>query len=457
MAGTGGSVSARDSRDRLYATVTGRRQLSLLTCAAALLGLTALGLYRQKRDDIDGFVIVAVVQAAVYLLSVGLVWNRRTSWRALAVILAVAALLRLPVLCAPPYLSSDIYRYVWDGRVEGAGINPYRYVPVDPQLDRLRDSQIFPRINRSTYARTIYPPVAEGIFFVVTRISQSLIAMKTAMVVFEAITIAALLRLLDAAGLPSGRIVVYAWHPLPIWEFAGSGHIDAALIALVALALWARRQGRVGLAGFALAGATLVKFYPAVLLPALFGRREWRAPIAFVAALILGYLPFIGAGWGVLGFLPGYVKEEGFTANGAGFFLWNLLQALPPFSGLSTLVYLSGAAIILAALAATIAFTNTPRTDRFAGAALLAGAFMFLLSPHYPWYFAWLIIFVCFAPYISLLWLTNAAFLLYLVQVGSPLMREGYRQLVESVIYGPFALLAVFDVWRLQRRATQRI
>jgi alpha-1,6-mannosyltransferase len=431
------------------------RLFSLLACAAALLALTAVGLYQQKRNDIDGFVMVALVQAAVYLLSVGLVWNRRTSWRALVVILAVAALSRLLVLCAPPYLSSDIYRYVWDGRVEGAGINPYRYIPVDPHLDRLRDPQIFPRINRSTYAPTIYPPLAEGIFLAVARISQSLVAMKAAMAVFEAITVAALLRLLKAAGLPPGHILVYAWHPLPIWEFAGSGHIDAALIALVVLALWARRQGRAWLAGLALAGATLVKFYPVVLLPAVYRRWEWRLPIAFVVAAVLGYLPFIGAGWGVLGFLPGYVKEEGFTANGSGFFLWSLLQTLPPCAGLSALVYLSIALMILAALAVAVAFTDTPRTDRFAGAALLAGAFMFLLSPHYPWYFAWLIIFPCFAPYVSLLWLTNAALLLYLVQVGTPLVREGYRLLVESVIYGPFALLAVFDVWRLGRRAAQ--
>jgi hypothetical protein len=111
--------------------------------------------------------------------------------------------------------------------------------------------------------------------------------------------------------------------------------------------------------------------------------------------------------------------------------------------------------MIFAALAAAVAFTDTPRTDGFAGAALLAGAFMFLVSPHYPWYFAWLIIFPCLTPYVSLLWLTNAALLLYLVQVGTPLMREGYRLLVESVIYGPFAVLAALDVWRLRRRTAQ--
>jgi alpha-1,6-mannosyltransferase len=435
--------------------VTRRRLLALEACAAVLLGLTALGLVQQRRDDIDRFVAVAMAQALIYLLSVALVWNTGTSRRALVMILAVAGLLRLPVLCAPPYLSTDIYRYIWDGRVEGAGINPYRYVPVDPHLEQLRDRQIFPRINRSTYAPTIYPPVAEAIFFVVTRLSQSLIAMKAAMVAFEAITIAVLLRLLIDAGLPPGRILVYAWHPLPIWEFAGSGHIDGALIALVVLALWLRRRSRGWLAGIALAGATLAKLYPAVLVPALFRGREWRVPIAFAAAVILGYLPFIGAGLGVLGFLPGYAKEEGFTANGAGFFLWNLLRAYPPFTELPTIVYLAGAATIFAALSAAVAFAGKPRNDELACAAMLAGAFTFLLSPHYPWYFGWLIIFGCFAPWLSLLWVTNASLLLYLVQVDSPLTREGYRMPIESVIYGPFAILALFDVWRRRRRAAR--
>ena len=430
--------------------MTSPRLYLLLICAAALFGLTLLGLYLQKHDQLDHFVLIGMAQAVIYLLSVGLVWNRETSGRMLAMIIAVAALLRLPVLLAPPYLSTDIYRYVWDGRVQGAGINPYRYIPADPHLEQLRDLRIFPHINRSGYAPTIYPPVAEAIFFAVTRASQSLIAMKTAMVAFEAITVAVLLRLLGSAGLPAGNVLVYAWHPLPIWEFAGSGHIDAALVALVVLALWARQQEQGWLAGLALAGATLAKLYPAVLLPALYRRREWRVPMAFSAAMILGYLPFIGAGWGVLGFLPGYVQEEGFTTRGQGFFLWNLLQTSPPLSGLPTLVYLIGAAAILAVLAAVIAFTDRPRTDQLGAAALLAGAFLFLLSPHYPWYFAWLIVFTCLAPYLSLLWLTIAAFLLYLVQFGSPLVQEGYRLPVEAAIYLPFAALALVDIRRLR-------
>src|SRR6202043_1141157 len=118
----------------------------------------------------------------------------------------------------PPYLSTDVYRYVWDGRVIAAGINPYRYVPADPQLESLRDPDIFPNINRADSAVTIYPPTAEAIFLAVTRVSESVTAMKAAMVGFEMINCALLVWLLAAEGLPAGRVVVYAWHPLPLSE-----------------------------------------------------------------------------------------------------------------------------------------------------------------------------------------------------------------------------------------------
>jgi len=434
--------------------VTRCRLLLLLCCATTLLGLTLLGLRLQAHDDIGGFVAVAVAQGAVYLLAVGLVWNLRSRCRRLALlVLAVAAVLRLPVLLAPPYLSTDIYRYVWDGRVEAAGINPYRYIPVDPHLDRLRDPEIFPRINRNNYAPTIYPPAAEAIFFLVTRVSQSLVAMKAAMVIFDVATIAVLLRLLDEAALPPARVLVYAWHPLPIWEFAGSGHIDAAMILFVVLALWAARCGKGWLAGLALAGATLVKLYPALLFGALYRRWDWRMPAAFTAAVVLFYLPFIGVGWRVFGFLPGYAGEEGFTAAGAGFYPWSLLQRMPAFAGLSAQWYIAGALVVLAALALAVVFAPRPRDREFVDATLLAGTFMFLLSPHYPWYFAWLIVFACFAPWLSLLWLTNASFLLYLVPVGSHLVETSRRLLVEGMIYGPFVMLALVDLWRRRDRA----
>src|SRR5215469_5685831 len=155
----------------------GWRPWALAAIGALLLLLTGLGLWRQHVYDTDGFILVALVQGALYLAAVALTWRGSLSRRALIGVFAVAALMRLVVLLAPPYLSDDINRYVWDGRVQGAGISPYRYIPADPHLAALRDETVFPKINRADYAPTIYPPVAEYIFFLGTRLSQSPTAM----------------------------------------------------------------------------------------------------------------------------------------------------------------------------------------------------------------------------------------------------------------------------------------
>jgi alpha-1,6-mannosyltransferase len=431
------------------------RLIALAASGAALLALTGLALLFQRQNELDGFLAVALVQGAVYLVAVWSVWNGGASRRVVLAIAAVAALMRIPVVCAPPYLSTDVYRYVWDGRVTAAGISPYRYVPADPQLETLRDPDIFPQINRAGSAVTIYPPAAEAIFLAVTRVSESVTAMKAAMVGFEIITFALLVRLLAAEGLPAGRVVVYAWHPLPLWEFASSGHIDAALIALVAAALWVARRGHGGLAGLFLAGATLTKFYPAVLLPALYRRWGWAMPAAFAAAILVGYLPFIGVGWRVFGFLGGYAGEEGFDAGGTGFYPLGLLRQLRPLAALSGRAYAVGAIAILVALGAAILFIRDTGRSPFAAATLFATTFMVLVSPHYPWYFAWLIVFACFARSLALLWLTTTCLLLYLVPVESHIVRDAPRLAVESMIYGPFAALAVVDLWYHHRRATR--
>jgi alpha-1,6-mannosyltransferase len=289
----------------------------------------------------------------------------------------------------------------------------------------------------------------------VTRVGESVTAMKAAMVAFEAIAIALLLALLVSSGQPGSRILAYAWHPLPVWEFAGSGHIDAALIALVALGLWGRVARARWLTGLALAGGTLIKLYPAVLFPALWRRGNWRMPVVFAAAVALAYLPFLAVGWRVFGFLPGYMAEEGF-ATGGGFYLLSALRTIAPFGEPLEILYLAAAAALLLGLAAYVVFSRAAAGDPVFGAALLATAFMFLVSPHYPWYFAWLLAFVCFIPPASVMWLTVASFLLYLVPMGSQLVRDRHRLIVESALYVPFVVLAAIDLWRWHLRGLDR-
>src|SRR5690348_12224079 len=121
----------------------------------------------------DNYYMAMTMPAGFVALAAARVAERAPLKQALLAIIAIAVVSRGFLLAHEPLLSTDIYRYIWDGKVQAAGINPYRYVPADEALKALRDSAIFPNINRADYAVTIYPPVAQMFFFVVTRLGDS--------------------------------------------------------------------------------------------------------------------------------------------------------------------------------------------------------------------------------------------------------------------------------------------
>jgi alpha-1,6-mannosyltransferase len=414
----------------------------LAALAAALLALSVFGAAALWRADHPAAGLTSLLQTPIYAVAAWLVLARPTAAAisgrtALAGILLVGLAMRLIVLPSPP-ASSDIYRYVWDGRVQAAGINPYRYLPADEVLRPLRDEAIYPHINRATYAPTIYPPAAQLVFFAATRISETAVFMKTVMLAFEGLAVWAILQLLAARGLPATRVLLYAWHPLPLWQFAGDGHVDAMAIAFLLLAFVAADRRSPILSGIALAAGVLVKYFPAVTGPAIYKRWDWRLPAAFAAALGLLYLPYIGVGTKVFGFLGGYVAEEGFE-QGSGIFLWQLAGSflrLPPdaFS-----FYFPLAAVVMVVLGLAVLFRRSEPKADLAAAMLLAVAFMVLFSPHYPWYFIWLIPFVCIHPRVSVIYLTCAADYLH-VSNWPPSLGDGL------VIYGGFALMLALEL-----------
>ena len=419
----------------------------LVLTGCILLALNMACLYLQQRNNLPWFVGAVLVEGAIYLVAVRLVLIERGP-RFLTVVLLFAVLLRIGAVFAPPYLSDDIYRYVWDGRVQAAGINPYRFVPDSPQLERLQDDRIYPRINRSDYAPTIYPPVAQFIFLAATRVSESITWMKMVMVGFEALTVWALIRLLVSLGLPAERVLIYAWNPLTIWEFAGSGHIDAAAIAFLVLTLWARRRNLPALTGITLACATLVKFYPAVIFPALYRRWDWKMPAGFAATVILAYAPYAKAGLGVLGFLPGYMKEEGLQ-SGERFYFWTLLQRARPAPWFNGGWYMGLLLLALLLVAVWLIFRKQPAGGDFLlHAAILASLCAVLFSPHYPWYFAWILPLLVFVPYVPMLYLSVSAFILY-----ESRLQEGPETLLRdnTLLYLPFLVLIAVH-WLLRRR-----
>lgn len=211
-----------------------------------------------------------------------------------------------------PQLSDDLYRYTWDGRVQAAGIDPYRYPPDDPHLARLRDGFLWPddvtcrailrqpgctRLNRPD-ARTIYPPLAELWFraLYATGLSRRQERGLQAASAGLHLALAALVAALRGLGRDPRLTVLYAWCPLAVLESAVEAHLEP-LAALGAVgAVWACARGRAVLPGLLLGAGTAVKLLPALLAPVILRRRPVRAAAAggtAIAAVGLAYLPHV--------------------------------------------------------------------------------------------------------------------------------------------------------------------
>ncbi len=419
--------------------------------ALLLLGGVSVWLYRAGlgASGVGGirfFMTVAFIQSAIYLAAAWTVMRAHRSNSTVLIAIAFAVIFRLSILFAPPYLSDDIYRYVWDGRVQAAGVNPYRYIPAAPELAQLRDETIYRKINRRDWAKTIYPPVAQVVFFLTTRISESVTWMKATMLGFELITIWAIAQLLTLLGRPRQLLLLYAWHPLVVWEFAGSGHVDAIAIAFIALAFLAwQKKSDLG-AGFTLACATLVKLFPIVLVPAMLKRGRWKIAPVFAVTIITGYVVYLSVGpTAVFGSLPGYTQERGLL-RGDQFYVLSLVRNLFGWE-LPPLAYLIFVMLVMSALGLWVVLRER-REDYLKHGMALATATTVLFAPHFSWYFCWLVFFLCFTPRFALFYLTIASFLLYATWLGDS---PAEMFVINSLIYLPALLIGIVEsTWRFQ-------
>lgn len=306
-------------------------------------------------------------------------------------------------LLAPPRTSDDVYRYVWDGQVQAAGISPYAYTPVDPALAGLRAhapalfpprsgagsctawdlhqvAQLCTHINRPT-VHTIYPPVAEAWFLLVHALGGTVrVAQMLGALLAFGVTLV-LVRMLRVRRAPVAWAGLWAWCPgAAIWS-VNDAHIDTLGVLLALLGLAAAASGRwPGVAGVLVGAATAVKLIPALVIPGVLARRggRLRPAAAALATFAVAYLPYLlASGLGVIGFLPGYLQEEGYD-QGRRF---GLLALLPlPRAQLGLL-----AAVVLVGVAVAVTLRGDPERP-WRGALTVVGTALLLATPSYPWY-----------------------------------------------------------------------
>jgi alpha-1,6-mannosyltransferase len=398
------------------------------------------------------YIWMALFLNVLYLVGARLVFKNLDrigrSKRLVILIIAFGMFFRAVLVPSDPdLLSTDMYRYVWDGRVQQHGINPYAYAPSAEQLRTLRDDTIYPKMNRKEYP-TIYPAGAQ-LFFRLFHglVGDSVPGFKGLMVFFEMLTMLVLVLTLRAYGLQDARIFIYAWNPLVIFEIGYGGHLDGLTVFLTVLAFYLDARKRKLPAVAALAFSSATKLYPALLLPAFLNRGEWiKGAVAFLAFFLLLYLPFFPVGGKIIGFLPNYFTSpyESFNLG-----LKYLITVLFP-----ELDYVLISKIFILALVAAglfIFFRKKPDGQVIRYAYVLIGLLIILMpTALHPWYVVILVPFLCFFPSAAWLFFTCMVTLSYLYYEPSMDDLPVWVTLLEYVPL--FAILATGYILKRQAR-----
>lgn len=395
------------------------------------------------RSHVEIFLLLLGMIFAVYFFAVCFILSRETSSRSAILIIGIGLIFRGTAFFAPPTLSDDIYRYLWDGRVQVAGLNPYKYPPDDPILVHLRTPD-WNDINHK-HIRTIYPPLSQAVFAVGAFVRPTINIQKAIFIGFDVLTSLLLLLLLKKRNLSPDRVLIYSWHPLVIVEFASSGHLDSLAISLLVAGFLLLEQGKTRISGAVWGLGFLAKLGTGMMLPWMILSREGRR-------LLLPFLVTIGMGYACYALSPLGEWRNFFSSPALYASTWSFNAGL--FEMLIKLPFLSPSSwrLVAGLVAIGVAGWLTLKTkiSPLAQMGILFSVVLSLSPVVYPWYAIWLVPFLCFYPIKAGFAFTGLVGLSYLVL---PRFDSGLGwslpPWVLAVEYGvPAALLA----WEIRKR-----
>ena len=344
---------------------------------------------------------------------------------------------RATLVGVTPTLSDDIYRYVWDGRVQQAGVNPYRYAPDDEALAHFRTPD-WDSINHKSIP-TIYPPLMQLAFRFGAALSPTVLAQKAMFLGCDIAVMLLLLAWLPRVGVNPMMGLLYAWHPLVVVEVAGSGHNDplGVLWMVLGLALWTSRRRAMGTLAFAL--SFLSKLTTALLWPFYWVRARgllgWFALAVLPAGLWCWRSPYFAPGF------SHYASRWEFNSS-----LYAILQAFP--------VPPLAARIACGLIVLVTGFVAARRTEDLIAYTRTMLQTAVLAAPVVePWYLLWLLPLLCLR--FSWVWLvfTGLAMLSYLVRV--PYVSPGLWKIPAWVLWVEYVPVYAWLMMRWLKRADE--
>jgi glycosyl transferase family 87 len=454
--------------------MNGKLRVAAVSVALAVLAGLVVLIVRPGLDPARIRPLPMIAGAWVMFLTAAWLLRRMPRRTAVALILLGGIAVQLAAVSAPPKQSSDLYRYIWDGRVQAAGIDPYQYVPTATPLTGLRNDFLFSpeakycaspgyvdrhpaaeltagctRINRPTVP-TIYPPVAEAYFLGVHYLpdgSDSSTPIQATTALAAILVTVLLLFALGRLGRDVRMAALWAWCPTVALEAGNSAHVDViavgiALVAILVLAT-ARTRVRTALGGALLGLAIATKMTPVLIMPAVVRRRWVTVAVSAGSAFVAVYIPhLLRVGSKVIGFLPGYLQQENYT-RGTRYGIVGLFVTGP----LASVV----AVLILAAIAlAVLEFADPGRP--WQGAVYMTAGALAVTTPHYQWYSLLLVMLVALDGRPE--WLAFAAGGYYAAEANMGRFTPPWR-LVNAIAYGvPLVVVAIG--WLVRRELARR-
>jgi len=377
-----------------------------------------LGLSGDIRSEIEKYWMLIIPIYLVYgLIIINTLQNNVPEKIQFIWFILFGVFFRLALIPSEPFLSDDIYRYLWDGKVFVAGINPYEYAPLDIYLEEFRDQFVFPLINFPEIA-TSYPPVSQIIFLVNSLLDGSVLSWKILLIFFEIGLFLVLFNMINHFRLNKFRLLIYFYNPLLIIETYSSGHLEIAGVFFFWMAVYLFYKSNKWKSIIFFALSIMTKFFPLVSsIPFLLNKFIRKFALLITICLVL-ILPFIFGGTLPLPGLFSYINRWEF--NGGLFqlcvYVLNLLDVkeyqwlAASFSGYLETFYINYAFYYKACavfLFAGVFFdqlkklrsTSDYNSINFIQKSFILTAVFLLLTPTlHPWYLIWIIPFLIFVP-----------------------------------------------------------
>jgi alpha-1,6-mannosyltransferase len=273
----------------------------ILTSSATIYILIYLIYFLYPAGSIIGYTTIYISTSVFFLVLCWQILLLKLSQRYIYSLLAAIVIIRIIFIPVHPIGSDDFYRYLWDGKVQDNGINPYAFAPDDKELTFLH-SAILPKYVNHADMKTLYPPLAEIIFYLSYLISgESYFGLKILLLLFDLMTIYGIFLILKKLKIDKKYLLFYAFSPLPVFQFFIDVHADGFGLAFFVFAIFFYLDNKKILSYILIGLSICIKPIGLLFIPLLFFNEKSpaeRIKVIIIPAVICAamYIPYVFTG-----------------------------------------------------------------------------------------------------------------------------------------------------------------